>query len=306
LIHRALVQHYKNEQGQVTPETFSSMPALFQTLDANQDGILSEVEALKLKDLPPHLELDFDLGPKGKGVKLLKASEEFQNRKDSDALVSVELPRMKLNATWNRGSAEYVYNDLQGESYVSRFDTDKNGYLESKELAGNYARIMEMWDLNEDGKVFAKEIVESYRLQRAPQATQVRATVTYDGNSVFQALDQSGDLRLSLREMRTAHEQLKPFDKNQDGRITPEEVPVTLGLTFVVGYGYLPTGQPANRAPAEAAKNSGPLEWFTRMDRNGDGDLTLKEFLGDKEQFQSLDSNQDGFIEPKEAQAAAE
>jgi Ca2+-binding EF-hand superfamily protein len=79
-----------------------------------------------------------------------------------------------------------------------------------------------------------------------------------------------------------------------------------LGLTFVVGYGYLPTGQPANRAPAEAAKNSGPPEWFTRMDRNGDGDLTLKEFLGDKEQFQSLDSNQDGFIEPKEAQAAAE
>ena len=41
------------------------------------------------------------------------------------------------------------------------------------------------------------------------------------------------------------------------------------------------------------------------MDRNGDGDVTLKEFLGDEVQFRKLDTNGDGFIEPKEADDAA-
>ena len=40
------------------------------------------------------------------------------------------------------------------------------------------------------------------------------------------------------------------------------------------------------------------------MDRNGDGDLTLKEFLGGKEAFAKLDTNNDGFIEPREARNA--
>jgi len=39
------------------------------------------------------------------------------------------------------------------------------------------------------------------------------------------------------------------------------------------------------------------------MDKNGDGDITLREFLGTKEKFQELDTNKDGFIELKEAEA---
>ncbi|MDA0588835.1 MAG: hypothetical protein O2820_18900 [Planctomycetota bacterium] len=40
------------------------------------------------------------------------------------------------------------------------------------------------------------------------------------------------------------------------------------------------------------------------MDRNGGGDVTLKEFLGEKADFEKLDTNKDGFIEPGEAKAA--
>ena len=39
------------------------------------------------------------------------------------------------------------------------------------------------------------------------------------------------------------------------------------------------------------------------MDKNGDGDITLREFLGTKEQFKNLDKNGDGFIELSEAEA---
>ena len=40
------------------------------------------------------------------------------------------------------------------------------------------------------------------------------------------------------------------------------------------------------------------------MDRNGDGDLTLKEFLGDEAEFRQLDADRDGLIAAGEAVAA--
>ena len=47
----------------------------------------------------------------------------------------------------------------------------------------------------------------------------------------------------------------------------------------------------------------GPV-WFQRMDRNLDGDLTCKEFLGPRHVFEQLDADHDGLIDPKEAEKA--
>ena len=43
--------------------------------------------------------------------------------------------------------------------------------------------------------------------------------------------------------------------------------------------------------------------WFTKMDRNGDGDVSRGEFLGSKDDFDKLDANKDGLIGLDEAQA---
>lgn len=48
---------------------------------------------------------------------------------------------------------------------------------------------------------------------------------------------------------------------------------------------------------------SGPL-WFRRMDRNQDGDVSWREFPGTSVQFRQLDSDADGLISSKEADAA--
>ena len=44
--------------------------------------------------------------------------------------------------------------------------------------------------------------------------------------------------------------------------------------------------------------------WFTAMDKNGDGDVSLREFLGSIELFRKLDKNGDGLISLDEARAA--
>src|SRR5207253_4986211 len=57
----------------------------------------------------------------------------------------------------------------------------------------------------------------------------------------------------------------------------------------------------AESRPAQAAR--GPV-WFQRMDRNGDGELSLREWLGSKEDFRRIDTNGDGIISLEEAERA--
>jgi hypothetical protein len=54
-----------------------------------------------------------------------------------------------------------------------------------------------------------------------------------------------------------------------------------------------------DRRPVQTAR--GPL-WFRKMDRNGDGFVSLREFLGSKEDFLRIDADGDGLISPEEAE----
>jgi len=139
------------------------------------------------------------------------------------------------------------------------------------------------------------------------------ATGTEQGPALFSALDVSGDGRLSLREMRNAETVLAAFDKNGDKMINPEEMPGTIGLAFSRGFGgyygvgvrlAVNGGGMGIAAPARSAPPLGPA-WFVRMDRNGDGDVTLREFFGTPEQFAEIDADGDGLIDPAEAEAAS-
>ena len=53
-----------------------------------------------------------------------------------------------------------------------------------------------------------------------------------------------------------------------------------------------------------AERTSGPL-WFRKMDKNRDGEVSQREFLGDIATFESLDRNHDGFLDLTEAVTTA-
>ena len=54
--------------------------------------------------------------------------------------------------------------------------------------------------------------------------------------------------------------------------------------------------------PASFARTTtGDIDWFRKMDRNSDGDISRREFSGAIEVFSKLDLDRDGLISPDEA-----
>ena len=46
------------------------------------------------------------------------------------------------------------------------------------------------------------------------------------------------------------------------------------------------------------------LIWFQKMDRNRDGDISPREFLGPRDTFKKIDADGDGLISREEAEKA--
>jgi hypothetical protein len=132
---------------------------------------------------------------------------------------------------------------------------------------------------------------------------QIYLTASDLGTGLFHRLDQSGDDRLSLREMRCATQCLRQLDLDGDGQVPAAELPTEIEVVLNQRNrnGSISPGTRANPA---SRNRPPPPKWFIHMDRNEDGDISPREFLGSSDLFRELDRNGDGFIEPAEAALA--
>lgn len=301
----SLKQAYGDKDGRLTAKSFPALRKLFEAVDANHDGEWKVDEVLGLNRVPPQVRLKISFGKNGQGLVIDSLAAEIEKPAEAGGSNNtVVIPGVKLAFLANPAGPQTFDYSATAKSYVMAYDKNQNGYIDKEEMPGNLAGTFAMWDANDDGKVYAEEIVASLNRQNAPMMSQVRATVTAQGNSLFAALDANGDGRLGLREMRNAPERIRAFDKNHDGQVTPDEIPLSMTVGFGVGNAaYYAYAQAGGRQPARGGASRGP-DWFTRMDRNNDGDVTEREFLGTPEQFKKLDTNGDGFIDRAEAEAA--
>jgi len=313
---KSLQDRYKPADGQMTSQQFRLAPALFEALDIDRDGKLAAAEMTALLVVAPQIALQVKLGTKEIHEEVTVAQLSFANVPDQPARAAGQPLQILLPGVEIECAAQmtiYASNlEMQAKRYMTQLDDDKNGYLDKKEMQkfGGANNQFAQMDRDGDEKVYQEEMSQFYRDMQAPSYTRVAASVANLGQSLFAILDQTGDQRLSLRELKQCADRLRTLDQNRDGQLSGTEIPARFRLQF--GLGFVPNGAQyaivrtvggVIPGAAPAPKSNDP-EWFTRMDRNSDGDLTPREFLGSPEQFQQLDLNRDGFIESAEARKA--
>jgi Ca2+-binding EF-hand superfamily protein len=201
-------------------------------------------------------------------------------------------------------------------NYLNRFrniDQDGNGYLDMNEVNFDplFRELFSFLDRDGDGKIFEKELIaaldEVEDLVAAASTGVASIQLSENGRGLFGIIDSNGDGKLSIPELREMPKLVERFAADKVAGLAPNEVPRRFEATLSLGLNTV--RQPfVNQFDFDGRMSQprpqvGPM-WFQKMDRNRDGFVSRREFLGTDEEFRKLDSNGDGFISLEEAEAA--
>lgn len=315
-IAEAVQTRYEGDDGKVTALDFRLVPGLVAEGDLDRNGCLDPGEIFALLDARPHVVVEVNLGDRDDvftGPILKSIAPELIQAgavaAEQSGRIVIRLPGLNLVLS-TVNDYRPIPSDFVPEAgqLLRQYDTDGSGSIERHEVEVTPDRLgrFKQWDLNADGEVTADEIQADYARQTAAAFTMIHGSVAEREPDFFNALDISGDGRLSLREIQHAALRLLSLDKNGDGRISLEEMPGQINLALRRGVDEYSDmfGNPLPRRRRPLTTAPAP-DWFLRMDRNGDGDVSPREFLGTNVQFADLDRDKDGFIDRREAEAAA-
>jgi Ca2+-binding EF-hand superfamily protein len=316
-IAREVLTRYDRDKNKALSRDEIGMPKeLFDRLDANHDGELDAFELLRWVIVEPDAEVEVRLG-------------RLDDKLDPIASYGARNPALRQTARHSLtfSTEDHCLNLIAAggvprpaaagsmiqQVLVQQFktlDRKELGYLTKKQLESpqfTYLHsVLQAADRNEDDRLSLEELNAWVELTTSGLDCQISIALAASGRGLFSILDTNQDGRLSLRELRGVWPRLAPYDRNRDGSLARDEIPLQYQVVVNPGAPNYLAGQfggmvpPPGTTPAPAAPARGPL-WFRKMDRNGDGDVSPREFLGPREAFRRLDTDGDGLISLEEA-----
>jgi Ca2+-binding EF-hand superfamily protein len=315
--------------GRYGSEGTVAIPILRQQKLPESDRRLNVDELAGLLQQPEfHLTIDVKLsdraGTSDIDVAISSSATSFCRTTDDKfgqtAIVADGLP-LRIVARGGGANNRAVTRGFLGQTFVM-IDGDRNQYLDETEFAGIVGAMQQSGangdfatvDQNSDKMVTRDELFSFVERDLMAAASRIEVTVKQDGKTLFSLLDANQDRRLSAREIRNGTAVLQKYDRNADGSFAETELGTEYVLTLGLGRSELRRNS-GMMTMQTMAMNSGDAvlpgleglngpEWFRRMDRNQDGDVSVREFLGTSTQFAALDTDQDGLMSASEAEVA--
>lgn len=253
--------------------------------DANRDGQLDGRELAAVRADRGNVAVTFKLGKRRPG--------------ELDAVRAGEQPKGVRSVTYCVATA--LLDDFKAarKTASEKFPAgDKPILLEAlKEI--EYAPLRDHFtfaDRDGDGRLTRAEWSAYLDLRLKLVEAQVSFTVFDHGPGLFEALDADGDGALSVPELRGAWKHLSSLGCIADGKFDPAKLPVTVRLIASRGRSQSLSCVPPRGGP----------EWFQAMDRNRDGVVSRREFVGTDDDFRKLDADGDDLITAAEAAGKAD
>ncbi|HZV04836.1 MAG TPA: hypothetical protein VE999_07115 [Gemmataceae bacterium] len=314
-VARDVIKHYdKNKNKAVSPDEIAMPKELFDRLDANKDGELDVFELLRWMIVTPDAEVIVRLGRVEDTQELIESTgvkSPFLAKKARNAL-SCSVPDHCVNLI-AAASMRTPLTQQARQVVIQQFQTvdqKGRGFLSKKQLQAPQFyylhSILAAADRDGDECLDLKELNAFLDLTTRGLNCQITVALAASGRGLFALLDANQDSRLSPREQRYAWNRLAVYDRDKDGAISRDEIPLQYQVVFTPGPPNYQAGQlsgfqpPPGTTPVSTPSRRVPL-WFRKMDRNGDGDVSQREFLGSRADFRRLDTDGDGLISVDEA-----
>jgi Ca2+-binding EF-hand superfamily protein len=322
LAQRLLTHYDRNDDQRLSLAESGLDRATFDRLDTDRDGALDNDELARWNQQSADLEIIIRLGKRernegaveihhlgGKPGPLASAIS-----KEAEGALRLTLGDMQLAVQGTLRVAPAAGGVPFVQVLFQQADAQNRGFVELKDLGTPQLQILRQMfpvvDRDGDGKMTLKELDAFNALQSEARNSTVTIAVSEQGRALFRLVDTNQDSRLGLRELRTLWDRLAKLDANGDGFVSQDEVArlfqaqVSQGPSVAAGrQTIIVDGRVVTVAAPPRLAPRGPV-WFRGMDRNGDGDVSLREFLGSREEFRRLDTDGDGLIGLEEAERA--
>jgi Ca2+-binding EF-hand superfamily protein len=161
------------------------------------------------------------------------------------------------------------------EGFLKDYDRNKDGHLTRDELPPELRAAFDRLDTNKDGKISREELEHGVAHLHPPRRP---------SDFVYILIEMSDCDEQCAHEVQRAYDILRKLDKNNNGKIDPDEL----------------------KAAREQIVKDRVDHLFKQLDANKDGKISREEARGMvRQNFDEIDRNKDGFITKQEMLEAA-